>query len=869
MDPLSEQYHHQPQPPPPLTTKQKAEALHALATTALSSSLAKLSNSSRGVPSGRDFHFYANFDGFRSPAREIASRSESALKGFGVSGSLWGQKPLIYPNDDSIDEDGAYDWLVNVNDELLERFGVAADEYQRVRKEEEVIGRPMEADGFQVVFGRKKKGLVGKYQKSDGLEGSNDNGSLTTGVKVASKDKKTTEGRWKVPFHIPTIRRPQDEFNILVNNSNMPFEHVWLQKSEDGQRFIHPLENFSEFDFVDKNIENLEPVKPPPLESTPFKLVEGVKELKELAAKLRSVNEFAVDLEHNQYRSFQGLTCLMQISTRTEDFIVDTLKLRVHVGPYLREVFKDPSKRKVMHGADRDIHWLQRDFGIYVCNMFDTGQASRVLQLERNSLEYLLRHYCDVTANKELHEVDCNAQQLAIVAGLCEWRDIVARTEDESTGYILPNKLLLEIARQVPLTTGKLKRLVKSKNSYVERNLGSVISVIRSSMENAAAFESISEQIKKWRTEAAAAANVEEVGGKPTPMSVEMEAAQEANVSGPTKESTEKGPVGVASLSTTERDNTQFQSNSMVHGCDQLDDSVSVDQQCEVGSSTILSSEMEGTTQKAGEENNCHPAGISKENVTSCSQMTNGSAYAPQPLKTATVATVQIKKKPSCAFGALFGNTSSKRKPNPVPVDGAAEKDKTEIKLEQIKSSVTLPFFSFSSGTEPRQDPENKKSNEPSQSEPTEGSIEVPTEGTNPEDIILLDNKSDDDSESSSPEVNNNSSLSELSSSLQKCFQSINDMKASKQSHKQQQHQHGSRDVKFEPFDYATARQQIKFGHPEGAGAADDGDDGFRNKKDKNKGGGRGGRGEERTPSQNPRRRQAFPASGNRSGTFR
>lgn len=28
-----------------------------------------------------------------------------------------------------------------------------------------------------------------------------------------------------------------------------------------------------------------------------------------------------------------------------------------------------------MHGADRDIMWLQRDFGIYVCNMFDTGQV--------------------------------------------------------------------------------------------------------------------------------------------------------------------------------------------------------------------------------------------------------------------------------------------------------------------------------------------------------------------------------------------------------------------------------------------------------------------------------------------------------------
>lgn len=54
-----------------------------------------------------------------------------------------------------------------------------------------------------------------------------------------------------------------------------------------------------------------------------------------------------VDLEHNQYRSFQGLTCLIQISTRSEDFVVDALKLRIHIGPYLREVFKDPTKKKV------------------------------------------------------------------------------------------------------------------------------------------------------------------------------------------------------------------------------------------------------------------------------------------------------------------------------------------------------------------------------------------------------------------------------------------------------------------------------------------------------------------------------------------
>jgi exosome complex exonuclease RRP6 len=38
---------------------------------------------------------------------------------------------------------------------------------------------------------------------------------------------------------------------------------------------------------------------------------------------------------------------------------------------------------QVLHGADMDILWLQRDLGLYVVNMFDTGQAARILELPR------------------------------------------------------------------------------------------------------------------------------------------------------------------------------------------------------------------------------------------------------------------------------------------------------------------------------------------------------------------------------------------------------------------------------------------------------------------------------------------------------
>ena len=80
----------------------------------------------------------------------------------------------------------------------------------------------------------------------------------------------------------------------------------------------------------------------------------------------------------------------MQVSSRERDFVVDTIKLRNILGKYLRPIFANPSKVKVLHGSDYDIEWLQKDFGLYIVNLFDTGQASRVLGLSSFSLAFLL-----------------------------------------------------------------------------------------------------------------------------------------------------------------------------------------------------------------------------------------------------------------------------------------------------------------------------------------------------------------------------------------------------------------------------------------------------------------------------------------------
>ena len=65
-----------------------------------------------------------------------------------------------------------------------------------------------------------------------------------------------------------------------------------------------------------------------------------------------------------------------------------------------------------MHGADSDVLWLQRDFGLYVVALFDTGQAARVLQFSSYSLAYLLERYAGVAANKKFALADWRIRPL-------------------------------------------------------------------------------------------------------------------------------------------------------------------------------------------------------------------------------------------------------------------------------------------------------------------------------------------------------------------------------------------------------------------------------------------------------------------------
>ena len=77
------------------------------------------------------------------------------------------------------------------------------------------------------------------------------------------------------------------------------------------------------------------------LDETQLTYVDSQLALQALARELSTAREIAVDLEAHSYRSFQGFCCLMQLSTRDADYLIDVLALRQSIGPCLGPIFAD------------------------------------------------------------------------------------------------------------------------------------------------------------------------------------------------------------------------------------------------------------------------------------------------------------------------------------------------------------------------------------------------------------------------------------------------------------------------------------------------------------------------------------------------
>ena len=93
--------------------------------------------------------------------------------------------------------------------------------------------------------------------------------------------------------------------------------------------------------------EKKDPYQYTPLDSSEAIFVDSPEAVDRMLQELKKAEAIAVDLEHHDELSYIGLTSLMQISTRNQDWIVDTLKPWRTYLQVLNEVFADPTILKV------------------------------------------------------------------------------------------------------------------------------------------------------------------------------------------------------------------------------------------------------------------------------------------------------------------------------------------------------------------------------------------------------------------------------------------------------------------------------------------------------------------------------------------
>jgi len=126
--------------------------------------------------------------------------------------------------------------------------------------------------------------------------------------------------------------------------------------------------------------------------------IETQQALQNLASSLFNESLIAIDTESNNIYVYQERVCLIQISTRTNDYIVDPLAIPDL--SVLKPIMEADFIEKVFHGAEYDIVSLKRDFGFTINCLFDTMTAARLCGFDSVGLGNVLHKMTGLQLDK-------------------------------------------------------------------------------------------------------------------------------------------------------------------------------------------------------------------------------------------------------------------------------------------------------------------------------------------------------------------------------------------------------------------------------------------------------------------------------------
>jgi ribonuclease D len=145
-----------------------------------------------------------------------------------------------------------------------------------------------------------------------------------------------------------------------------------------------------------------------------FELIENREDLDDLAQDLLGEKVLAFDTEADSFYHYFDKTCLVQVATRRQIYLIDPLALGgpAELSP-LGPVLASAEIRKVFHAAEYDIFVLKRDCAFDFQNLFDTMISAQLLGYPSVGLAGLAGRHFNVDLPKEQQRSDWSTRPLS------------------------------------------------------------------------------------------------------------------------------------------------------------------------------------------------------------------------------------------------------------------------------------------------------------------------------------------------------------------------------------------------------------------------------------------------------------------------
>jgi ribonuclease D len=135
-----------------------------------------------------------------------------------------------------------------------------------------------------------------------------------------------------------------------------------------------------------------------------FRFIDAPADAAGLADELASHGRIALDCEAAGFHRYSDRLCLVQLSTPSGDYVLDTLSFDPSAA--LRPALESPDVEVILHGADYDLRLLDRDLKINPRCIFDTQPAAALLGESGLGLAALLERHLGVVLSKKYQRAD-------------------------------------------------------------------------------------------------------------------------------------------------------------------------------------------------------------------------------------------------------------------------------------------------------------------------------------------------------------------------------------------------------------------------------------------------------------------------------